>query len=142
MPSNTESLFSVFLRVLSVKAFSAGSVALIAGCFPSVRHPPDAIRRVVGENQRPIAGHSNAHRTPPNIRIVHNESRNEIFILARGLPVRRKNTHDFISRAVSAVPGAVGSYEQIAAIFSGELLPFVKRQGQRSGMGLQQYIGN
>ncbi len=57
------------------------------GCrlFARIGHPPDGVRAVVGDQQRSILGHGDAHRTAPHLAVGKHEAGEEVFIFSRGL---------------------------------------------------------
>src|SRR5437763_9286743 len=81
---------------------------------------PDGARAVVGDEQRAVIAHSDADRAAPDLAVGGDEASQKILILAGGMAVSQRHAHHLIARAALAVPGAVLSGEDGAAIFLGE----------------------
>src|SRR6185503_5948016 len=84
--------------------------------------PPDAIARVVRDEQRAIAGHGHAHGSSPLVdrRLVGSVARQkageEIFDWPR-LSSRHRKKHDLVARCHGSIPGAVQRDESAVAVF-------------------------
>src|SRR6185312_2499429 len=110
--------------------------------FPGVAYAPNGFRTVVGDHERAIGCDRDAHGPAPHRAIGVDETRNEILVLALGVPVIERHANDFISRARGAVPGTVLGGEYVALILRRKLRSLVKGHSERSAMRPQQNVGH
>src|SRR3954469_12399876 len=76
----------------------------------SARHarpPPDRAVAVFGDQERAVLGDRNSDRPPPDLGVIDNEARHEIFVLAGRLAVLHPDTDHLVAGALRAIPGAV-----------------------------------
>ena len=106
-----------------------------------VTDSPDGFRAVIGDKQRAILGNSDAHRASPNVAIVHDESRHEIFVFASCVTsLMQGHANDLIAHADRAIPRAMFGSEDVALVFRRELLAIIESQFERSIVRMKDYI--
>src|SRR5580704_17176895 len=102
---------------------------------------PDGFRAVIGDKQRAILGNRDAHGASPNVAIVHDEARHEIFVFAACVTsLMQGHANDLIAHADRAIPRAVFGSEDVALVFRRELFAVVESQFERRIVGIEDYI--
>src|SRR5581483_1073876 len=76
----------------------------------------------------------------PDVTVIEGEPGEEVFVFSRGLAVLKRHSTHLVTRTLVAVPGAVFGGEDVAVIFGGELLRFVKNHFEGSEVRLQKNV--
>src|SRR5260370_18205568 len=76
---------------------------LLAG----IGHPPDGIRAIVADHQRPVLRHCDADRSAPDLAFRGDEAGQKILVFAGRFRALHRHPDDFVAGAQSAIPGTM-----------------------------------
>ena len=85
--------------------------------------------------------HRDPDRAAPDALVVIDEADKEIFVCARRLAVLYQEAHDFVARALRAIPRAVQRDEGAASVFRGKLIRRIEGDAERRRMRLKENVG-
>src|SRR3954451_14129702 len=108
----------------------------------SVCNSPDRTVSVLRNQECAVACDRHSSGPSPHLGVVDDKASEKIFVFAGWRPVFQKNSDYFIAGTFGSIPGSMFSGESIRVIFRGKHIAVVKRHPKRSGMGLDENIGN
>src|SRR3954467_15506275 len=103
---------------------------------------PDGAVAVFGDEQRAIMRDGDADRPAPHLAVIDHKAGDEVLVFAGGYSVLEANADDFVTSTLGPVPGAMLGGEAIASIFRGKRGAVVKCEPERSGVRLDQNVGD
>ena len=108
-----------------------------------ISDPPDRAATILGDEQRAVIGHCDADRATPYLGVGDHEAGHEILVFACGFAAAvEQQPHDFVSRPLVAVPGAVHGRKRTALVLGGKVVALVEDHLQGRRMGLHQHVGD
>src|SRR5579864_2521416 len=82
--------------------FSSSDIARTS--FPRIAHSPDRLVPIVGEVERSILCHRNAHRPAPRVSLRRDEPRYEILVHSARMSVLQRHANHFVTSARRSIP--------------------------------------
>src|SRR5262245_10042603 len=96
-----------------------------------VRNPPDRLRSIVSDEQRPVGADGDADRSAPDLAIGCDESREEVLELPCRFALFERHADHVVAGTARAIPRSMLRRKRIAAKFLGKLASVVKGHAER-----------